>query len=463
MTQSGALWSASRMAGVQIHANADFDRAVILRGSLGAQSSFALVTSRRRARRFRGESGCRHHVACSAAAVKDSDGLWTLSERSDKDKLQALLHTQPLQQRPPGFAQGARSDDSPTPARRRNRLQRELVELAESDSLEEGPLLDGATFHNLARQCRLEPRWHEQVTMLCKLGMTKGELRRLAASHARFFSFSARATRPKLLLLRTEVGLEDGQLCMLLLRYPRVVEYPLDHLRARLQYFTHLGLTRAQLEQVVVKQPNLICSLSMEDTLKPRVDLLQHTIGLAEDVLPKVIARSPSILACADESLLERVSLLRNGGLSQVDIVKMLTVHPQVLTYGVDAMRARFEFLHGLGLSRKEAAGVLARCPTVLSLSVQANLWPKVEYLTQELSGNARSLTTWPVYLTLSLQHRIIPRHKYWDRLRGRDTSKPLPLSLLTCSDASFAERTAQRPEQDYLNFKASLWSGKSM
>ncbi len=79
-----------------------------------------------------------------------------------------------------------------------------------------------------------------------------------------------------------------------------------------------------------------------------------------------------------------------------------------MLTYGVDAMRARFEFLHGLGLSRKEAAGVLARCPTVLSLSVQANLWPKVEYLTQELSGNARSLTTWPVYLTLSLQHRCV-------------------------------------------------------
>ena len=40
-----------------------------------------------------------------------------------------------------------------------------------------------------------------------------------------------------------------------------------------------------------MKQPNVICSLSMEDTLKPRVDLLQHTIGLAEDVLPKIIAR----------------------------------------------------------------------------------------------------------------------------------------------------------------------------
>ena len=37
-------------------------------------------------------------------------------------------------------------------------------ELAEGDSLEEITLMDGATFHNLARQCRLDPGWHEQVT-----------------------------------------------------------------------------------------------------------------------------------------------------------------------------------------------------------------------------------------------------------------------------------------------------------
>ena len=56
-----------------------------------------------------------------------------------------------------------------------------------------------------------------------------------------------------------QVGLEDWQLCMLLLRYPRVVEYPLDHLRARLQYFTDLGLTRAQLEQVSCPFSSLCC------------------------------------------------------------------------------------------------------------------------------------------------------------------------------------------------------------
>ena len=57
--------------------------------------------------------------------------------------------------------------------------------------------------------------------MLCKLGMTKGELRRLAASHVRFFSFSARATRPKLLLLRTEVCLHMRFAALLSLQEPQ--------------------------------------------------------------------------------------------------------------------------------------------------------------------------------------------------------------------------------------------------
>ena len=53
-----------------MHASPKCDRAEVLRGSQGAQSSSALVTSCRWARRLTGGSGCRHHVACSAAAVK---------------------------------------------------------------------------------------------------------------------------------------------------------------------------------------------------------------------------------------------------------------------------------------------------------------------------------------------------------------------------------------------------------
>ena len=50
------------------------------------------------------------------------------------------------------------------------------------------------------------------MTLLCKLGMTKVELRRLAAGHAHFFSFTAGATRAKLLLLRTQARCQDSTL-----------------------------------------------------------------------------------------------------------------------------------------------------------------------------------------------------------------------------------------------------------
>lgn len=43
-----------------------------------------------------------------------------------------------------------------------------------------------------------------------------------------------------------------------------------------------------------------------------------------------LICRSPAILASADSTLLERVAVLRNGGLSQDKVIKVLTVHPQV-------------------------------------------------------------------------------------------------------------------------------------
>ena len=43
-----------------------------------------------------------------------------------------------------------------------------------------------------------------------------------------------------------------------------------------------------------------------------------------------LLCRSPPILASADSTLLERVAVLRNGGLSQDEVIKVLTVHPQV-------------------------------------------------------------------------------------------------------------------------------------
>ena len=57
--------------------------------------------------------------------------------------------------------------------------------------------------------------------------------------------------------------------------------------------------------QVAMRMPGLICSLSLDMTLKPRVELLLTDIGLPPDALPCIITRSawPLCEQCVTHSL----------------------------------------------------------------------------------------------------------------------------------------------------------------
>lgn len=84
----------------------------------------------------------------------------------------------------------------------------------------------------------------------------------------------------------------------------------------------------------------------------------------------------------------------------------------QVLACNDANLRKRVAFLQRMGLSDSEAALVISRCPQVLMLSVENNIWPKFEYLTQHMGGSAQSIVTCPVFLTLSLNERC--DKQYW-------------------------------------------------
>jgi hypothetical protein len=86
----------------------------------------------------------------------------------------------------------------------------------------------------------------------------------------------------------------------------------------------------------------------------------------------------------------------------------IVVAEAQVLQLSVSSMRERFNFLHSLGLTREEITAICSRTH-VLSLSVEANLAPKVVYLTQQMQHHVSSLAKYPSFLTLSLQHRCAP------------------------------------------------------
>lgn len=92
----------------------------------------------------------------------------------------------------------------------------------------------------------------------------------------------------------------------------------------------------------------------------------------------------------------------------------------------------------------------------VFSLSLEGNLKPKYRYLVNELGNEVRSLTKYPMYLSLSLDQRIRPRHMFLVSLK-RAPKGPFPLSSLVPTDESFCQQWARTSLDKYLDFRQRL------
>jgi len=83
-----------------------------------------------------------------------------------------------------------------------------------------------------------------------------------------------------------------------------------------------------------------------------------------------------------------------------------------------------------------EVARTVTRLSQLFSLSVDNSLRPKYQYLTGELGGSKRQLLECPTYLSLSLQARIMPRHRFLVQQGRAET--PFNLFEFIHADARF-------------------------
>lgn len=89
-------------------------------------------------------------------------------------------------------------------------------------------------------------------------------------------------------------------------------------------------------------------------------------------------------------------------------------------------------------------------------MSLEGNLKPKYLYLINELHNEVHSLTKYPMYLSLSLEQRIRPRHLFLVSLK-KAPKGPFPLSSLIPTDECFCQQWAGTSLEKYLTFRQSL------
>ncbi|KAI5334048.1 hypothetical protein L3X38_024181 [Prunus dulcis] len=137
---------------------------------------------------------------------------------------------------------------------------------------------------------------------------------------------------------------------------------------------------------------------------------LQINVCSAKERFGQIIAAAPSLFSYSIENSLKPTEI----GAPRDSIVKMVKKHPQFLHYSIDdGLFPRINFLKSIGMCNADILKVLTSLTQGLSLSLEENLKPKYKYLVNELHNEVHSLTKYPMYLSLSLDLRIHPRHRF--------------------------------------------------
>ena len=283
----------------------------------------------------------------------------------------------------------------------------------------------------------------------------------------------------------------------LLGKWPRALDCdPIKALAPRTAYFRSLGLLPADLRRLALSAPQLLGGLSLRGVIMPRVEALRKAAALDGAGVSRVIARAPTVLLAAPSAVAERAKLVADVcSLDRNQLARAVAGHPALLEYSVDSLAARLDFLRlEAGLRPPMLGDVLSRAPSLLSLDVERNLRPKWRFLvrtTQQAtesgggggksSGGGRGsksssvdagrgaaaddgsegarklLARCPVYLTLSLERRILPRVAFLEAVRaqregngrgGRQAKREKEASRAAGAAAAAGEAGKKPPKQ---------------
>ncbi|XP_076941097.1 transcription termination factor MTERF9, chloroplastic-like [Bidens hawaiensis] len=313
-------------------------------------------------------------------------------------------------------------------------------------------------YRHLQGEIDVDEKWFPLLDYLTTFGLKDSHFLQMYSRHMPSLQVNVTAAKERLDYLMS-VGVKTKDIKKILLRQPQILQYTVEsNLKSHVAFLVGLGIQDSRIGQVITATPSIF-SYSVENSLKPTVRYLVEEVGIKRSDLSKVVQLSPQILVQRiDNSWNARYRFLsKELGAPRDSIVKMVTKHPQLLHYSIeDGLLPRINFLRSIGMHNSEILKVSTSLTQVFSLSLEGNLKPKYLYLVNELQNEVKSLTKYPTYLSLSLDQRIRPRHKFLVALK-KAPNGPFPLSSFVPNDESFCQQWAGTSLDKYLAFRQRL------
>nr|XP_043607841.1 transcription termination factor MTERF9, chloroplastic isoform X2 [Erigeron canadensis] len=313
-------------------------------------------------------------------------------------------------------------------------------------------------YRRLSEEVDVDDKWFPLLDYLTTFGLKDSHFVQMYGRHMPSLQINVTAAQERLDFLMS-VGVKSKDIKKILMRQPQILQYTVEsNLKSHVAFLVSLGIQESRIGQIITATPSIF-SYSVENSLKPTVRYLIEEVGIKESDLSKVVQLSPQILVQRiDNSWNSRYRFLaKELGAPRDNIVKMVTKHPQLLHYSIeDGLLPRINFLRSIGMHNSDILKVSTSLTQVFSLSLEGNLKPKYLYLVNELQNEVKSLTKYPTYLSLSLDQRIRPRHRFLVALK-KAPEGPFPLSSFVPTDESFCQHWAGTTVDKYLAFRQRL------
>eukprot|EP00250_Pteridium_aquilinum_P018353 c24045_g1_i9 orf=151-1806(+) len=207
---------------------------------------------------------------------------------------------------------------------------------------------------------------------------------------------------PKIAYLEM-LGLHRTEMRRLVLLYPYALHPPIEDIQAQIQFLRAIPLQHEDVLIILRKNP-MVFKLPVDKYVRPKLEFFR-SLGISESDIRKMLVRYPRLF-CAQLCKLQKfVCFVQGLGLQPGTRLMMWG------TFNVEVLQSRLESFSNAGLSSKDVTYLAARQPSILSMSKQ-QITDKLSYLVNVMKRSAREALKFPVFLGLSLDKRIRPRHE---------------------------------------------------
>ncbi|GAB2291257.1 Transcription termination factor mterf2, chloroplastic [Dionaea muscipula] len=211
-----------------------------------------------------------------------------------------------------------------------------------------------------------------------------------------------------------------------------------------IKYLHYLGVGRDGLRRILVIRPIVFC-VDLETTIVPKVRFLQD-IGIQEDAIGRMLVKFPSLLTYSLHKKIRPVVifLLTKAGVTRINIAKVVALAPELLGCSIaHKLDGNVKYFLSLGISLEQLGEMITDFPMLLRYNVEL-LRTKYHYLRRTMIRPLQDLIEFPRYMSYSLDHRIIPRHKVLVESRLNFTLQ----HMLAVTDEDFNERVKDEVER---------------